>query len=85
MPYPPLLRFRSQHERFQRLPVRVILRFELLAATMMGVTAGVFGERMDDELAVLVTGHDHLLDQLEVLARLLFVPGRAPGRELNQM
>jgi len=85
MLYPPLLRLRSQHERFQRLPVRVILRFELLAATMMGVTASLFGKRMDDGLAVIVTGHDHLLDQLEVPARLLFVPGRAPGRELNQM
>ena len=67
MPYPPLLRLRSQHERFQRLPVRVILRFELLAATMMGVTASLFGKRMDDELAVFVAGHDYLLDQLEVL------------------
>jgi len=33
----------------------------------MGVTAGLFGKRMDDELAVFVAGHDYLLDQLEVL------------------
>src|SRR5258708_854486 len=51
----------------------------------MGVTTSLFGERMHDQFAPLEAGLSHLLDQLEVPARLLFGPGRAPGREPHQV
>src|SRR5258708_20030884 len=51
----------------------------------MGITTGLFGERMHDQFAPLEAGLSHLLDQLEVLARLLLGPGRAPGREPHDL
>src|SRR5205807_2078 len=66
-------------------PVRVLLRAELLGPAVMGIAASLFGERMFEQLAVQEAGHSHPLDQLEVPARLLFVPGRAPGRERHQL
>src|SRR5882672_8361376 len=78
-------RFLSHDKGFQRLPGRVRLRLELLSATMMGIATGLLGERMFDNGAVQDAGYRHLLNQREVLARLLFVPSRAPGRERYQM
>src|SRR5215470_13078563 len=51
----------------------------------MGITTGLFGERMHDQFAPLEAGLSHFLDQLEVLTRLLFGPGRAPGREPHHL
>src|SRR5580700_8226642 len=67
----------------QCLPVRVILRGELLAAAVMAI-ASRSGERVLEYPAVLIAGHSHLLEQLEVLARLLLVPGRGAGRQRHQ-
>src|SRR6266550_3384529 len=83
--YPPLLRLLSRHECLQGQPRRVVLRFELLAATVMGIATGLLGERMFDDGAVQAAGYRHPLDQLEVLARLLFVPIRAAGRQPHQV
>src|SRR5262249_61622952 len=49
----------------------------------MGIATSHFGERMLEQFA-LQAAHSHSLDQFEVQARLLFVPGRAPGRERHQ-
>ena len=57
----------------------------MLAPAVMGITASLFGERMHGQFAPLEAGLSHLLDQLEVLARLLFGPSRAPGREPHQV
>src|SRR5579864_1356008 len=52
---------------------------------MMRIATRLLGERMDEQFAPLEAGLRHLLDQLEVLARLLFVPGRSSGRERHEM
>src|SRR6516162_2646493 len=52
---------------------------------MTGITTSLLGERVLDEWAVDIAGLNHALDQLEILARLLFVPGRGPGREWHQV
>jgi hypothetical protein len=81
---PALLRRLSHHKCFQCQPMRILLRGELLASTVMVITTSLFGERMFEQLALQEAGHSHPLDQLEVHARLLFVPGRAPRRERHQ-
>src|SRR5580700_9901886 len=52
---------------------------------MMRIATRLFGERMYDQFAPLEAGLCHLLDQLEVLARLLFIPGRGSGRERHEV
>src|SRR5579871_1461935 len=51
----------------------------------MRIATGPFRQGMGEQLASLVTGHHDALDQFEVLARLRFVPGRAPWRQRHQM
>src|SRR5438132_6937969 len=72
--YTPLFRRLSHHERLQCQPIRVLLRGELLRPTMMGIATSLFGKRVFDEFALQEARHSHPLDQLEVPARLLFVP-----------
>src|SRR6516165_4024680 len=81
----PLLCGCSRYEFFQRLPGRVGLRGELLAAAMVGIAARLLRQRMLDQRALHVAGHRHPLHQLEVLARLLLVPGGSSGRERHQV
>src|ERR1019366_9554726 len=82
---PPLFRGCSRHECFQRLPVRILLRGELLAAAVMGIAAGLLSERMLDQRALQDSGRGHPLDQLEILARLLFAPAHGAGRQRHQV
>jgi hypothetical protein len=51
----------------------------------MRIATRLFGERMYDQFAPFEAGLRHLLDQLEVPARLLFVPGRGSGRERHKV
>src|SRR6266567_1352349 len=83
--YPPLLCLLSQDKCFQCQPLRVLLRAELLAAAVMGIAASLLGKRMLEQWALQQARRGHPLDQLEVLARLLLVPGRAPGPERHQV
>src|SRR5258706_3169484 len=83
--YRLLFRLLSHDKRFEGLPRRILLRGELLSAAVMGISAGLFRERMFNERAVHTAGYRHALDQCEVLARLFFVPARAAGRERHQM
>src|SRR6266700_1775575 len=84
-PYRPLLRLLSHDKGFEGLPRRILLRGELLATAMMGITPRLFRERMFDQWAVHTARYRHPLDQGEVLARLFFVPARASRRERHQM
>jgi len=81
----PLLRCRSKHPCFQCQPLGIVLRFKVLASAVSGIPASLYGERMLEQWALQAAGHHHPLDQLKVLARLLFVPGRIPGRERHQV
>ena len=51
----------------------------VLAAAVIEIAARFFGERVNEQPALRAAGHGHALDRFEVLARLLVVPGRAPG------
>src|SRR5258707_1219246 len=73
----------SHDKGLECLPRRILLRGELLAAAVMGIATGLFRERMFDQWTVQAARYRHPLDQREVLARLLFVPARASGRERN--
>src|SRR6266567_2743733 len=84
-PYRLLLRLLSHDKGFEGLPRRILLRGELLSAAVMGISAGLFRERMFDQWAVHTARYRHPLDQGEVLARLFFVPARASRRERHQM
>src|SRR5262245_55026351 len=77
--------FLAQHECSQRLPRRVLLRFELLAAAMMRIATGFLRERMMDQRAVQAARYGDLLDQLEVLPRLRFCPSCGSGRQRHQV
>src|SRR5262252_11029114 len=77
--------FHAHYPCVQCLPVRVVLRGELLAAAVTGITASCFGKRMLEQQAVLVAKDNHPLDPLEVLARLLFIPSRGAGRQRHQV
>ena len=48
-------------------------------AGMASATTSLLRERMSEQWALHAARHNYPLDQLEVLARLLFVPRRAPG------
>src|SRR6185436_3092532 len=81
----PLTCLLSHHEGFQGLPGRIVLRLELLPSAVMGIATGFWGERMFYDRTVHAAGDRHPLDQLEVLARLRFVPVRGARREFHQM
>jgi len=51
----------------------------VLATTVIEVATGLFGERVDEEPAVHVPGHDDALKRLEVLPRFFVAPNGAPG------
>src|SRR5262249_7822460 len=74
-----LFRLLSHHKRLQCQPIRILLRGKLLGPAVMGIATGLFGEWMFDQLALKEASHSHTLDQLEIQARLLLVPGRASG------
>src|SRR5258706_4021300 len=75
--YTRLFQRGSKHKCFQCQPFRVVLRVKVLASAMSGITASLLRERMSEQRALHAAGHNYPLDQLEVLARLLFVPGCA--------
>jgi hypothetical protein len=59
--------------------------FELLPAAVMRIASGRLGERMMHDWAVHAARNGYALDQLKILARLLFVPDGAARRKLHQM
>ena len=69
----------AHHPRFQRLPFRIVLRAPVLAAVVIEIAAGLFRERMHQQPALHAARHDHPPHDVEVLARLLVGPRRAPG------
>src|SRR5262245_56908425 len=68
--------------RDERLEFSIALRLPVLPAGMERIAAGLLGERMHQQAAGhRIAGHDDSLPRLEVLPRLLDVPG---GRALGQ-
>src|SRR6185503_12672682 len=64
----------SHHPVPQRLPLRIVLRGEVLAAVVIEVAARVLGKRMDQELALDAARHDHASYHVKILSRLFFGP-----------
>ena len=62
----------------------LVLRGEVLPPTVIKVAASFFVERMDKKPALQVTGLCHAFERFEVLAGILFSPGRTSGCERLQ-
>src|SRR4051812_5362029 len=71
----------AHHPGFQREPLRVRLRSEVLASVVEKITARGCGQRVHEELALQAAWHDHSPHGLEVLAGIFLVPGRGAGGE----
>src|SRR5262249_42513125 len=66
----------------ERLPFGIVFRLPMLAAVVMRVATGCFGERMEEQLTFFrTTCDDSLLDHVKVLARLFFGPRRIAGSQ----
>src|SRR5258705_5707630 len=74
----------SHYPGSQRLPLRIVLRGEVLAAVVIEVAARRFLERMREQLALHAARRDFPPDDVEVLARFFLRPRRRAGVERLQ-
>src|SRR6476660_7227506 len=56
----------SHHPVPECLPLRVVLRREVLAAVVKEIAARVLGERVDEQLALQAARHDDAPDHIEI-------------------
>src|SRR2546425_320934 len=80
-----LLQGLPKHPRLQCPPLVVVLRAPVLAAAVIEIAAGLFGERVNEESALRHAARHHdPPDRFEILACVLVVPRRGAGRKRLQ-
>jgi len=70
------------HPLGEHLPFRILPGLPKFAASMRRITTGGWGERMQEQAAAeRIAGRHQLLDEREILSRLIFRPRRTAWRE----